>query len=784
MADPIRVTGLFSAFDTESIIAQLTAAKQTAVTRLDRQASIATAKKTTLASVQSKFLALLTRSTSLMGSTSVSGKTTTVTGSGLTAAATPSSATGSFTVDITKLATKTSATGSALSAAVDAASPLGASNFGSVPTNGTFTVKTATGGTAVFSIGATAANTAATLDSSNFATAVTAGSFTIETATGGLQAFSVDPATQSLDDIMAAINGAGIGVTATVTNDANGRASNLTLTSTQGAITLGATGDTSNFLTATNLAGASGTDTKVSSSPFTQQMSLNEVIAEVNASGIGVTASIENDANGRANLLTFNSSQGDITLGSAGDTSNFLSATNVLASPGTTTRQATLGMARLSTSAKMADASWHGGAPTSGAQSFSINGTTINYDTATDSLSDVVARINASGANVTARYDTISDTIRFESSKQGSLGITVEDGVGGNLLSKLGLTSATQVLGANAEYKIDGGPTQYATSNTVTLASGVTLSMTALTEVDKPVTVTVGQDASSAVNAVKAFITAVNDIFTSIDAATKADPANPGILSGDASLRQLKSSIRSALSATGVNINGNFTRLDQIGIGFGAPGAALGTTNTLQLDETKFNAVLASDPSSVQAVLSSFKLGANLEPGETSSISGMSGTFTGALAGTYRITDNGAGMLTSVFTPRNGGASVSTSSPITVNGTNTTLIPGMTLQVGPLFQAGSQTITVGATSRSPLYALKELADSQAGVGGVIQKRQDTYTAVNEQLATRRTRTLDRIDKEMEVLRKKFAAMEQAQAKYQGIASSLAGMISQLQASNQ
>lgn len=783
MAEPIRVTGLFSSFDTESIISQLTAAKQSAVKRLDIQASTATARKSTLANIQSKFLALLNRSTSIMGSTSVSGKTAVVTGTGLTAAATPSSATGSFTVDVTRLATRTSASGNAISAAVDATSPLGSSNFGIGPTNGKFTMKTATGGTQIFTIGAATANTAATLDNSNFSTAVTAGTFTIETANGGAETFNVDPATQSLDDILSAINGSSIGVTATVSNDANGRANKITLTSAQGDVTLGASGDTSNFLAATNLSGASGTDTKVSSSAFTKQMSLNDVLADINGSSIGVIATIENDANGRASLLTFNSSQGDITLGSAGDTSNFLSATSLLASPGTTTRQGTLGMARLSTSAKMADAAWHGGPPASGDQSFTINGTTITYNTASDSLSDIVTRINASGANVTARYDTISDTVRLESTKPGSLGITLEDNSGGDLLGKLGLTTAAQSLGANAEYKIDGGPTQYASSNTVTLASGVTLSLTALTEAGKPATVTVSQDQVAALNVVQAFVSSVNEIFTAIDAATRADPKNPGVLSGDSSLRQLRSTLRTALSGTGVNINGNFTRLDQIGIGFGAVGAAIGTTNTLTLDEAKFKSVLASDPSSVQAVLSSFTLGATLEPGGTSSVTGISGNYTGAVAGTYRITDNGAGLLTSVFTPKNGGPQISTTAPITASGTNTTLIPGMTLQIAALFQEGSQVITVGTSSRSPIQAIKELADNQAGAGNVIQKRQDTYTKVTDQLAIRRERMLERIDKEMEVLRKKFAAMEQAQARYQGIASSLAGMISQLQAAS-
>jgi len=783
VAEPIRVTGLFSAFDTESVISQLRAAKQSAVTRLDIQASTATAKRSTLANIQSKFLALLTRSSSLMTSTSVSGKTAAVSGTGLTASASPTSATGTFKVDVLKLATKTATAGNAISAAVDATSPLSASNFGIAPTNGKFTIKTASGGTEVFSIGASAANSAATIENANFATAITAGTFTIETATGGAHTFSIDPTTQSLDDILGEINGAGIGVTATITNDANGRANRLTLTSAEGDITLGASGDTSNFLAATNLNSGSASDTKTSALAFTKQMSLNDVIADINGSGIGVTATIENDANGRANLLTFNSSQGDITLGSAGDTSNFLTATNVLASPGTTTRQATIGMARLSTSAKMESASWHGGPPASGDQSFTINGATISYNTASDSLSDVITRINASTANVTARYDAISDTVRLESTKPGSLGITIQDDAGGNLLAKLGLTTATQELGANAEYKIDGGPIQYASSNAVTLASGVSLALTAVTEVDKPATVTVNQDTTAALNTVRSFVTAVNDIFTAIDAATKADPKNPGIMSGDSSLRQLRSTLRSTLSTTGVNINGNFTRLDEIGIGFGAPGAAIGTTNTLTLDENKFRAVLASDPSSVQAVLSSFTLSAGLEPGGTSSITGISGTFTGQVAGTYRITDNGAGLLTSVFTPKNGGPQLSTTSPITAGGTNSTLIPGITLQIASLFQEGSQLITVGASSKSPIQAIRELAENQAGAGNVIQKRQDTYTKVTDQISIRRERMLDRIDKEMEVLRKKFAAMEQAQAKYQGIASSLAGMISQLQASN-
>lgn len=783
MADPVRLTGLFSTFDTEAVISQLTAARQGVIVKMDRSAAAANAKKSSLATIQSRFLSLLTRASTLASATSLSTKSVAVTGTGLSASASPTAATGTFSVDVLKLATNTKTAGAAISAAIDATKPLAESNFSIKPTNGTFTARTTTGGSKTFTVGAAAAAASSTLATSNLTTAVTAGTFTIATENGGSAQVTVDPATQSLDDMVTAINAAGVGITATITNDENGRANKLTLTSSQGDITLGDSGDTSNFLTATNLYSATGTSTKTSTMAFTKQMTLNDVVADINGSAIGVTASITNDANGRANKLTLTSSQGDITLGNAGDTSNFLSATNVLASPGTTTRESTLGIARMSISEKMSAASWHGGAPNSGDQSFTINGKEVSYNTANDSLSDIVARINASNANVTARYDVISDTVRLENTKPGSLGITMADNGGGNLLSKLGLTTSTQTLGANAEYKIDGGAIQYSSTNNVTLGSGVNLTLTAVTEVDKPVSVSVTQDQNGALNAVRQFVTGINDVFAAIDSATKADKNNPGSLSGDASLRQLRSTLRNLLSSTGVNINGSFKRLDEIGISFGAIGSSVGTTNSLSLDETKFKAVLASDPSSVQALVSSFTLGATIQPGGTGTMTGLTGNVTGNVAGSYRLTDNGAGLLTSVFTPKNGGPQVTSSAPFTPGGTVTALIPGVTIQMGPTYSAGTSVVSVAATSKSPIQAIKELVETQSGAGGVLQKRQDTYTAVTEQLAERKIKVQASIDKEMAQWRKKFIAMEQAQAQYQGVASALAGMINQMQANS-
>lgn len=784
MSDPIRIGGFFSTFDTESVIAQLTKVRMRAVTQLEAKSMQASARKKALASIQSTMGNFLSKLNTLSGLNSVSGRAASVSGSAVSASTTPSSTLGSFTVDVTRLASSTSLAGPPISAGIDATASMRESNFGMVPTNGTFTIATATGGSQTFSIGGAAVQNAVTLDSANFDMAVTSGTFTIATQTGGSATLTIDVATQSLDDVVSAINSAGVGITASVTADANGRLNQLTLTSTQGNITLGSGTDSSNFLSATNLLAATGTTTKTSSAAFTKQMSLNDVIADINASAIGVTASITNDAYGRPGILTITSTQGNISFGNGADTSNFLNATGLLTSASGATRASTSSIARLSLSKKLDQTSLNGGAPAAGDHFIKLNGVQIDYNAANDSLTDLINRINASGANVTARYDSLSDTIKIQNKATGALSLTVEDdGAGGDLAVKLGLIGAPVTMGENAEYAIDGGPPQGSATNTIGY-NGVSLTLSALTA-GTPVTVTVSQDAAAATTAVKEFITEFNNVMKAIDAATKADGSKTnntsGPLSGDASLRQLKSDLRTIVTSPGLNLPGQYTTLAQLGISFGAVGSAVGTTNTLQLDEAKFKAALAADPAAVQSALSALTLSASLEPGGTGSISGLSGTYAGTTPGKYVITDDGAGNLTSVFTPANGTPATTSTAVVLAGGTNASLIPGMTLTIGGALQAGTHTVTVTASTQSVIHRLKQFAENQAGAGGVLKKRQDSYDAVTGDIADRISVMEQRIEKEMEVLRKKFAAMEQAQARAQGVLSSLQQMAAQMNA---
>ena len=779
MSDPVRIGGFYAPFDTEAVIKQLTAIRMRQVTLLEQKGTDNDAKKGAVNSVQTAMKAFLEKVKALAAPQSVSGMTATASGTAVSVSALPGAQAGIFTVNVTQLATATRLQGAPAAAGIDATKAMNRSNFGTVPTNGTFTIATANGGSQTFTVGPAAAQTGVALQSANIDMAVTSGTFTIGTVGGGTQTITINAATDSLNDVISAINSAGVGLTASIVNDANGRANRLQLTSSNGDIILGGPGDSSNFLSAMRLLSTPPGTTRTGEA-FTQQMSLNDVIADINASSIGVTASITSDSYGRPTILTVTSTQGNISFGSGSDSSNFLAATGLLTSSPGTTRSSSNPISRLSTSAKLQDAGFNGGPPNAGDQAIVINGVSISYNAATDSLTDVINRINASQAGVTARYDSLTDTVRLQNKATGNLALTVQDAPGGNLAAKLGLTTGTLSAGQNAEYSIDGGPTQQSASNSVGFG-GVTMTFKETTS--SPVTVTVSQDTSSAANAIKAFVTEFNNVMKAIDAATKADGSKEnnqsGPLSGDVSLRQLKSDLRSILTSPGTNLEGGFATLSQIGLTFGPVGSAIGTTNTLQFDEAKFAEAVRTNQAGVQELLSRLSLAATLEPGGTGSITGISGTYAGAEPGKWVITDDGAGNLSAVFTPANGGPPISASGTIAPNGSNSGLVPGLTLTAGPTLQAGTHTITVSAASESVIQRLKRFAENQAGIGGTLDKRKATYDRIASDISERIATLEKRIDAEMEQLRRKFAAMEQAQARSQSILGNLQQLANQL-----
>lgn len=783
MTEPIRMGGIYATFDTEALLERLREARLLQVQRLEANRAQALARQQALADIRTKLANLLSQASALAKPTSAQLKMAQIESTALSATVAPNAALGSFTVDILTLATPTKVTSAAVSAGVNATAPMDRANFATTPTYGTFTVGTSGGGSVRLTIDSTTVDSTSALNSANLAVAVTAGTFTIGTELGGTATITVDPTTQSLADVLAAINGAGIGVTAEVVAGANGKLNSIRLTSTQGAITLGAEGDTSNFLSAMNLTGSTGTTVRTSTRGVAVMQSLQETIDQINAAGIGITASLANDAEGRPNILTLSSTSGNILLGSVTDTSNFLTATKLLASPGTTTRQSTGSIGALDPSKPLAEAALLAGPPASGTQAFTVNGVRITYDAAVDSLNAILERINASSAGVSARYDPIADRIVLQQDTTGSLPIALADEGSGNLLAKLGLLTGTQTLGQNAEFRIDGGPTQYASSNTVTPMPGVTLTLQATTTAGSPARVTVTQNLDAVVATVKAFVDAFNAAMTAIDQATKTSGSadERGQLSGDWTIRQLKSSLRAMVAGPGLGLEGPLRNLAAIGISFGAVGSAVGTTNTLRLDEAKLRSALQEDRSAVQQLLSTWQLEARLVPGGTGSIAGISGTYAGSKAGRYQIVDDGAGNLIATFYPADGSAPVETRATVSPGGSTTSLIPGMTVTVGNPLQSGEHTVLVEAAAASPIRQIVAFLEGQTRTGGALDARADAYKRVADDVAARKAQLQERIDREIDRLRQKFIAMDQALARSQRVFEALTQMANQLAA---
>jgi hypothetical protein len=136
--------------------------------------------------------------------------------------------------------------------------------------------------------------------------------------------------------------------------------------------------------------------------------SINDVLDSINSSGAGVTATF--DAASETVLLTQDTpgSTPDIVL--SNDTSGFLAATKLdgaVATPGTD-GEAEDPLAQQ--------------AQFSGVQngSISVNGVSIDIDVDTDTLTDVLDRITASAAGVTASYDSSSQRVSLSSTDSES----------------------------------------------------------------------------------------------------------------------------------------------------------------------------------------------------------------------------------------------------------------------------------------------------------------------------------------------------------------------------
>lgn len=171
------------------------------------------------------------------------------------------------------------------------------------------------------------------------------------------------------------------------------------------------------------------------------------------------------------------------------------------------------------------------------------------------------------------------------------------------LITSAGDSITSQTLGNNAKvYLNDSTTPTYTASNVltgdITGFAGVTINLNNVSD-GKTIDVNVTQDTRQLTDAVSNFVSKFNDIISTIDTNT----GTSGALKSDYSLVRLRNDFRQT-ATTNVNGLTSYDSLGMIGISSGAVGSSAKDTSTaLTLDKDKFLNALATNPSEVKALL-------------------------------------------------------------------------------------------------------------------------------------------------------------------------------------
>ncbi|MEK6645043.1 MAG: flagellar filament capping protein FliD [Planctomycetota bacterium] len=436
---------------------------------------------------------------------------------------------------------------------------------------------------------------------------------------------------QSLSDVVAAINGAGLGVNAAVSEnglgltitDTTGGAGNLSISDITGtlaadlqisvdaAVSNVSSGNLQRQYVSTNtrlkdlrsgagvpagkfrITAANGATAVVDLTQGNEER-LQDVINEINSRGIGVTASI--NSNGDGLLLT------DATVGTG--------QLKVAEEGGTTAK-----------SLGILGAAQTGQTTIDGSFEYKI--TIAGGDT----LQDVAGKLKTLGAPVNAailRDASSGRPYRLSlSSTSSGLDGELSIGTGATGLSFTNLVKArdaTVLLGpADADVPL----VINSATNTLTEAvSNVRLDLVGVSA--QPITVSISPDNESIVKDINLLVSAFNAAFTTIDDLTRFDETTNtrSILTGDSTVRAVRAKLVELVNRVVPGLTPPFNRLSAIGV-------ELTNGNSVKFDQEKFKKVVTENPSAVQALF-------------TTAETGFGNVFEKELK---RLTDSGTGVV-------------------------------------------------------------------------------------------------------------------------------------------
>lgn len=450
-------------------------------------------------------------------------------------------------------------------------------------------------------------------------------------------------AAETVDDVLAAINAAPVGIEATINAARNG----ILLSDTTGLTAsnlIVANGDGTNTATKLKLAVSAAQASKSSGSLDRQFVGRGTTLASLGG-GRGVAAGsftvFDVDGDGETVTLT----AADTTVGHVLDKLNALDldvearindtgdgillvSTKAGTSPiqvfeGSTTTAADLGLKR---SAETIDVG--------GSARYAINGkstVTVTLD-ADDTLRDLVTKINAAGGGVTA--STFRDgsgptpfRLLLQGTRTGRQAEVLFDtsGVGFSLAETSRAEDAVLALGSVSGFAAPAVVTS-ASNTFADVAPGLSLTVGGAST--NPVTITVTPSNARATQAVQAFVDAYNQYRSKLAEYTKFDAeANKvGILQGDASVQRIESTLSQTLSGRFVT-GASLQSLGGLGIEFRDDG-------TLSFNSLEFQLKLAQDGAGIKQLFTTATTGvaAKLEStvkrlaGDTTSLLGARST--------------------------------------------------------------------------------------------------------------------------------------------------------------
>ncbi|MCO7226147.1 flagellar filament capping protein FliD [Pleionea sp. CnH1-48] len=349
-------------------------------------------------------------------------------------------------------------------------------------------------------------------------------------------------------------------------------------------------------------------DALVTAEATPKKLSLDrrEANLQLTLSGVGSLKSALSDLQTAAKALN-ESTLFDKRTVSTSTTTNLTASTSNTAVPGSYDIEVTA----LAQGSKHQTSIFASGSSTTfgaGTLTFTVGSKSFNVTVgATDTLADIRTAINDASDNIGVNVSLLNNVT--DGMTTGSI-LTIDStttGAGNDLavtftgdasLADLSTNLTSTQTAGDAAVKFGALTSSSATNTFSSLIDGLDITVKKVNTSGETTTITVAKDSSGVATKVSEFVDAFNNYSSIINGLSSADSNAPGLLLGDAVLRQANNQIRGLLGTEVTGINSDFNSLVSLGV----------TTNkdgTLTLDSTKLNNAISSNIDDVKTLFTS-----------------------------------------------------------------------------------------------------------------------------------------------------------------------------------